>query len=211
MGLKENGNSNVQYVRLKDGKFYLSNDLTKSYDELEGLITTIKFRDDEWQGNKIRKCNFGLTDTETGITYVVGLSVDSSYFSSLIGFLKNADLSKPLTFHPKVSGYKKEDGTDGERRGIMVSQDGTFLKSFYSKESGNKLPEFKKMVVNKKNVYDKTEFLDALESVVTNEFIPKLPKSEIVTMKQPEAKTQPEVTATLDEPTTDGDEKMPWD
>lgn len=210
MGLKENASSGVQYVRLKDGKFYLNSDLTKPYDELEGMLTGIRFKDDEWEGNKIRKCNFGLTDSETGITYVVGLSVDSSYFSTLVGFLKNADLTKPMTFHPKVNKYKKEDKTDGERRTIMVSQDGVFLKSFYSKDSGNKLPDFKKVKVSNKIVYDKTDFLEAIEEVVTKDFVPNLPKQEIVTHRQP-AVNADVPNAKEPDVTTEGDEKLPWD
>lgn len=205
MGLKENANSGVQYVRIKDGKFYLNSDLTKPYDELEGLLTGIRFKDDVWEGNKIRKCNFGLTDQESGITYVVGLSVDSSYFSTLVGFLKNADFSKPMAFHPKVNKYKKEDSTEGERRTIMISQDDVFMKSFYSKDSGNKLPDFKKVKVNNKMVYDKSDFLEAIEAVVVNDFIPKLPKQDVVKQQVVAKTTEPVITtdAAVDD--------LPWE
>lgn len=210
MGLKENANGNVQYVRIKDGKFYLSADLTKPYTELEGLLTSIRFKEDEWEGNKIRKCNFGLTDTETGITYVVGLSVDSSYFSSLVGFLKNADLKEVMSFHPKVNKYKKEDGKEAERRSIMVSQDGIFMKNFYNKESGNKLPEFKKVKVSGKTVYDKEEFLEALEAIVTSEFIPNLSKQDIIKYV-PAAVESKQAEVKSSEPDVDNDGNLPWD
>lgn len=211
MGLKENANSNIQYVRIKDGKFYLNSDLTKPYDELEGKLTGIRFKDDEFKGEKIRKCNFGLTDSETGITFVVGLSVDSSYFSSLVGFLKNVDFTEPVTFHPKINKYKKEDGSDGERRSILVSQDGTFMKNFYNKESGNKLPDFKKVKLNGKQVFDKTDFLEELERIVTEEFIPKLPKVPIVKQETEVPKAPQALKAKKKEPEIEADDTLPWE
>ncbi len=205
MGLGNNS-SNVKYVRIKDGKLYLNSDLETSFDELSGLLTRMSFKDDTYKDQTIRKCNIGLTDAEDGTTYVLGLSVDSSYFSSLVSFLKNANLAEPITLHPKINKYKKDDGSDGERRSILVSQDGHFLKSFYSKDSGNKLPEFKKVMVNKKPVYDKGDFLEELERIVTEEFIPKLPKQPVVsfteTAKKPAAKTETSEAV---------DEKLPWE
>lgn len=208
MGLANNS-SNVKYVRLtKQGKFALNTDLETPYDELEGTLTGLRFKDDTYEGNLIRKCNIGLTDTE-GVTYVVGVSVDSSWFSTFVSFLKNADLAQPITIHPKINPYDKADGTKGERRSLLISQDGTFLKSFYSKDSGNKLPEFKKVVVNKKTVYDKGDFLTELERIVTEDFIPQLPKQPVVKFKA-ESKTANTDTV---EPTvtTEGDETLPWD
>lgn len=208
MGLANNA-SNVKYVRItKQGKFVLNTDLETPYDELEGTLTGLRWKEDEFKGEKIKKCNIGLTDNE-GVTYIVGVTVDSSWFSTFVSFLKNADLAQPITLHPKINAYKKQDGTDGERRSLLISQDGVFLKSFYSKESGNKLPEFKKVTVNKKTVYDKGDFLTELERIVNEEFIPKLPKQPVVSFKKPAATESVEVS----EPdvTVDGDEKLPWD
>lgn len=214
MALKNNDSKGIKYVRIKDGKFYLNTDLATAYDELEGLITGIRFKEDTYEGQKIRKCNFGLSDESDGSTYVISVTVDSSYFSSLIGFLKNADISKPLTLHPKISEYKKDDGSEGERRSILVSQDGQFLKNYFGKDTGHKLPDFNKVMVNKKLVYDKTDFLEALEAIVVNEFIPSLPKPTLVTyVEQPKAApaTQdlPDEVEDFDTPSADG--KLPWD
>lgn len=216
MALKNNDSKGIKYVRIKDGKFYLNTDLDTAYDELEGLITGIRFKEDVFEGKPIRKCNFGLSDETDGSTYVISVSVDSSYFSSLVGFLKNADITKTLTLHPKISKYKKDDGSEGERRSILVSQDGTFLKNFYGKDTGNKLPEFKKVKLNGKLVYDKTDFLEALEEIVVKDFIPALPKPTLVTYtEQPKEKVSTVANETNDAveefgaPSANG--KLPWD
>ena len=79
MGLNKR-NSNVTYLNLKEGKIYESTDKEKTnpYDEVSGIITNFSFREDEFEGTKIRKFNIVLTDGETD--YVLGMKVDSSYF-----------------------------------------------------------------------------------------------------------------------------------
>lgn len=173
MGLQKR-NTNVTFLNLKEGKIYESTDKEKTnpYDEIEGQITGMSFRDDEFEGQKIRKLNVTLTDGEQD--YVLSTKTDSSYFSSLISFLKNADLAKPLTLVPF---YKVEK--DGKSKlGILVKQNGSFLKSYYTKDNPNGLPAFNKVVVSGKTLWDKTDYLAFLESVIVNELKPTLVKVE---------------------------------
>lgn len=170
MGLNKR-NSNVTYLNLKEGKIYESTDKEKTnpYDEVSGIITNFSFREDEFEGTKIRKFNIVLTDGETD--YVLGMKVDSSYFSTVISFLKNANLSEEITLVPF---YKKEK--DGKiSLGILVKQGG-FLKHFYTKDNPNGLPAFNKVRINGKDVWDKTDYMAFLENVVNTELKPKLAK-----------------------------------
>jgi hypothetical protein len=210
MGLSNNANSGIKYVRVKDGKFILSTEPDVLYDELEGLITGIRFKDEEYNGQTLRKCLFTLIDIEDGTNYQVGFPVDSSYFNTVISFLRNADLTQPLTLCPKIQGYKKEDGTDGERRSVLVKQNGTFLKGYYGKATGNQLPDFKKVKVNGKTMYDKTDALGELERVVNEVLIPTLSKEEIVKPVAETSKTTKKVVEAK-EPTAEGGAKLPWD
>jgi hypothetical protein len=168
MGLKNH--QQVNYLKIKDGKFYQSTDKehTTPYDEFEGIITRMNFREDEYQGQKIEKLQITLTDGTD--EFVLPVSFNSSYASSLISFLKNADLTQSLTLVPTM----KVDQSGKEQRSILVKQGSQFVKSFYTKTSPNGLPAFNKVKVNGKEVWDKTDYLDFLRDVVTNEFVPQL-------------------------------------
>lgn len=170
-GLGKNPN-NLKFVKIKDGKFYLSTDKenTEPYDDLTGFITDFRFKDEEFNNTKIRKLYVYIKSADG--TYAFSVSIDSSYASSLIGFLKNADLTQELKLIPSLKLAKNDKGEDVKKYTIFVEQNGDALKSFYSRTSGNTLPEFKKLKVSGKFVWDKTEFLEGLENVVNNDLIP---------------------------------------
>ncbi len=53
MGLQKREGGN--YVRIREGKFYLGKDKDSPYDELEGQITDLQIKDEEWEGQSFRK------------------------------------------------------------------------------------------------------------------------------------------------------------
>lgn len=199
MGLKNNDSKGIKYVKIKDGKFYLSSDKENAtpFTELEGTLTRISFKDETFNDQKIRKANFSLTDAEEGTTYIVGMSVNSSYFSSLISFLKNADLSKPITLYPKMQ-VDKENPKKSSRK-IFVSQEGTYMKAYFTKEHPNGLPEFEKVKFKGQITYDTTKFIEFLEGVVIQELIPQLPKGNLVTFTKEKAVEEDFNTEELDD------------
>jgi hypothetical protein len=168
MGLG-NSNSGGQYVRFKEGKFSLSSSPEDTYTELEGQITGIRLTNDEFKGNVIPKLNLTVSDSE-GDNYILSVGFNTSIATGLIGFLKNADLSSPLT----LVGVNKK-GEDGvEKAGILVKQDGAFLKGYYSKTTPNGLPQMKQVIVNKQKIWDKSEMVEFLENVVREELAPAI-------------------------------------
>lgn len=173
MGLKQNS-SNVQYVRIKEGNFYLSTDLETPYTDLEGQIVDLYFRDDKFNDQVIKKLNVVLLDGDD--KYVLSFPFDSSYSTSFLGFLKNADLTKPLTLSIKVKEYKDKKGESKTRRSVLISQGGQWLKSFYSNTTGELMPEIKQVRVSGKVLWDKTDLLDFMEKLVNEEFKPQLTK-----------------------------------
>lgn len=181
MGLKNRTESNVKYVKLKDGRFYLSKDETNTpFDELEGTLADIQLRDEEYEGTPIRKLYLTMLDGDD--KYIVGFSFDSSYTSSFIGFLKNADLSENISLHPMLR-EENVNGKDISKRSLLVSQNGKFLKSFFTKDNPNGLPKMKKIKVSGKEVWDKTDMLEFYENLLVNEFRPKIANRDIVTSK----------------------------
>lgn len=160
-----------KYVRIRDGKFFLGKDKESPYDELTGLITSITFRDDELEGTKIRKIVLDIEDD--GETYIVSMPFDSGYASSLVNFLKNADLSKVLTLIPTS---KIEN--DKPRNSMLIKQDGKFMKGYFTKDNPHGQPDFKKITKKSGKVeWDKEDFLEFRENVVINELQPQLGKT----------------------------------
>jgi hypothetical protein len=185
------------YVNLSNGRFYESEDKEKAnpYGSLEGQIVGFSFREDIFDGNKIRKCVVSLSDGKSN--YVLNVRVNSSYFGSLVSFLKNADLSKPLKLKPGIKKDPKSDKTIGT---LFVEQDG-FLKQFYTKDKPNGLPPFQKKKVNGNIVWDKTDYLEFLENVVEQEFKPQLKKE--VNAQPAGLKSEPESFVDSTEENTD--------
>lgn len=166
MGLNNNTGGGSQYVSFRKGKFYLGKDKETSYNELEGKITNLSYVDDEFEGKPMRKLVIKMTDGEQN--YILSVISDSSYATQFISFLKNADLTDTLS----LVGTSKT-GEDGkEKIGLLVKQNDTFLKGYYTKADPKGLPQMKQITVNKKLVWDKSDYLEFLENVVTDELAP---------------------------------------
>lgn len=207
MGLK-NRENNVQYVRAKNGKFYLGKDLETGYDELEGLITSISYKNEEYKGQPLRKLILVLSDGDDN--YQLGINVETSKYSSLVSFLKNVDVSRRLTLHPKMDVQTK-DGEEVTRESILVSQDGKYAKSYFNKDNSHGLPKWDVVVVGKKKVTDKSAYLEFLEKFVLSELASKLSVPEKAAAPAPKEKNV--LTDEEDESTVDftADTELPWE
>lgn len=203
MGLK-NRDINKQYVRVKDGKFFLGKDLETPYEELEGKITALYYKDEEFEGSPLRKLIVVLQDGEDN--YQLGLNVETPNYSTLVSFLKNVDVTRTLTLHPKMDSFKK-DGIDVTRRSILVSQDGKFAKSYFTKDENHGLPKWEVVTVGKKKVTDKSAYLDYLEKFVTTDLISKIQPEDAKPSAKPQREKEP-VEAEDPFPTTND---LPWD
>lgn len=207
MGLR-NSDKNINYLRIKEGKFYIGKDTETPYEELEGLITGMRYKDEEYEGTPLRK--FILTLTDDGVNYQLGLNVESQNYSSLVSFLRNADLTQPVTLHPKIETQNK-DGKEFKRYSILVSQDGTYSKGYFTKATPNGLPAWKTVKVGKKTVTDKSEYIQFLEEFVTRNYIPVVNKGakQDVAVKSKTDVPDAEAFETADTGVEDG--KLPWD
>lgn len=173
MALKTRSDLKTTYAKIKDGKFYLSTDKENKtpFDSLEGVISDIFFKDETYEGKVIKKLYIAVADGDEKI--LIGFSFDSSYTTTLIGFLMNADLSKKLEISP-LEKTVNVNGTDVKKRSLLVSQDGTFMKAYFTKDHPNGLPAMKKVKFNGKDVWDKTEFLEFYEKTINETIKPKL-------------------------------------
>lgn len=199
-----NPNTNLQFLRLREGKFYIGKDTETPYGELYGLITGMRYKDEEYEGAPLRKLILTIVDGDE--TYQLGLNVESQNYSSLVSFLRNVDLTKPITLHPKIEAGNK-DGRDFKRHSILVSQNGTYSKGFFTKDKPNGLPAWKTVKVGKKTVVDKTDYLQFLEEFVTRNYIPVVTKGG-TTVSAP---VDERVDTSKDEMENGNEETLPWD
>lgn len=195
MGLN-NRSANTKYVRLKDGKFYLGKDLETPYTELEGTIVKAYYKNEEFEGTPIRKFILAVEDNDD--TYQLNLNVESTSYSALISFLANVDVSKPVTLHPKMEMHVKE-GKEVAKRTILVSQNGKFAKSYFTKEDPKGLPAWNVVKVGNKKVTDKSEFLAFLEDFTMTKIFGDMVDQPVIKKK------------TTEEVVTSEDSSLPWD
>lgn len=201
MGLKT-GNSNITYLRLREGKFYVGKDTENGEAELEGRVTNMRFKDEEYEGSPVRKLIVQVKDDVSGELFQLGLNTDSQNYSTFVSFLKGADLTQTLTLHPKVEAGNK-DGKDFKKNSILISQDGTFMKGYFTKDAKQGAPEWKTVVVGKKKVIDKSEYLAFMEDFVNQNYISKLQGQA--------GNAKPDVVDEEVAETSETTEKLPWE
>jgi hypothetical protein len=175
MSLKKNQNTGFTYLKIKEGKFYMGDDKTHEnpYDQLEGQVVNLSYKDENFNGQDVKKFQILVFDGDD--KYMLSFPVESPAYSSFISFAKNVDLSEPITLHCLGKEVEDKSGKKGIRTSILISQNEKFAKAFYTKDHKNGLPDFKKLKISGKEVWDKTDYLDFLENVVENELKPQLP------------------------------------
>lgn len=211
MALK-NRDNNKQYLKVKDGKFFIGKDETQAYEELEGLVTNIRYKDEEYEGTPLRKFVMVISDGDDN--YELGINVENSNYSTLISFLKAVDLTRTITLHPKVENTMR-DGKEVARRSILVSQDGKFAKGYFTKDNTHGLPEWNIVKVGNKKVTDKSEYLAFLEKFVVENYIPQvagsIATSKSVIQSEDEVETVASVKAGESKAIVKEESVLPWD
>jgi len=164
----------VTWVKVKGGKFYLASDkeLTTPYDELQGTIVDVGYNVETFNGAETLKLNCTLESD--GEKYKFSMPFEGSTTSTFLGFLKNVNLKQPLALKPTSEKITNAGGEERERQTILVQQDGTFMKQFYTKDNPNGLPPMKQVKINGKMIWDKTDMIEFFKDVIKNELRPSL-------------------------------------
>lgn len=184
MGLHTSNSAKTIYLQIRENELkteaggsykvvgFTEGEGLPTYQKLTGTITGMYYRDDEFNGKKLRKL---VTIVEDDRRYSFSISVKSPMYYSYINFLSNADVSRELTLNVVENEIKN---SDAKRRTILVEQDGTFSKAYFTKEDRKGLPEWELKKINGENVYDRTKYLEYLEHHVLNNIVPLLSSSE---------------------------------
>jgi hypothetical protein len=116
---------------------------------------------------------FDISETPSDKKFVVyQVGYDNGYAINILSRLPNANLEKDI----RMSAYAFTDENGKEKKGITLFQEGKKIQPAYTKDAPNGLPQMKKVKVNSKEVWDKTDMLEFLENMVNTEIIPNLPK-----------------------------------
>ena len=198
----------VTWVKVKGGKFYLSSDkeLTTPYDELQGTIVDIGYNVETFNGAETLKMNCTLESD--GEKYRFSTPFEGSTTSTFLGFLKNANLKKPLALKPTSEKIVKEGGEERERQTILVQQDGNYMKQYYTKDTPNGLPPMKQVKINGKMIWDKTDMIDFFKDVIKNELRTSLNQTVVETVNSQQKETPSRTVETIT--TFDDSDDLPF-
>ena len=175
MGL---GQSNsVKYTFGRDGKVFLGSDkdMQNPYDYVEGYVSKISFKDSEFthEGKTIKKRLLSVNLKDGDDTYNIQIDIKSRGYATVVGQLLNADLGKVIRFIAKG-----RDLPSGKVATDFILGDG--LKSAFSKENGRyELPRWKEVEIDGEKRYDRKEYLDKIEEILTREVISKMPDEQV--------------------------------
>lgn len=172
--MKENKQVKKDFLQIRDGKIIQlvpeKSETSKTFETKTGrkfeaevytnLVSTIKYLqvfEDEFDGITYKKISVTMCDQENNFECLT-MSFNSNVGASLICRLSNPEF-QPLQ-ESNIGVFKDKDGFDV----LFVKQNGVTIKSPFS--ASNPLPKWIETKVNKKIVWDKSEYLDKLESLV---------------------------------------------
>lgn len=140
----------------------------KFYDYIDGIITNIETRENEYGKSWI----LSLLDEETGHTQILQFNYSSGYASAFLKALPNVDLSSKMKITPKltVEGDKKKTT-------VFINQHGHACKWAFTKDNPNGLPELKQIKVKGKVTWDDSDVMEFLENIVKTSILPKLSRN----------------------------------
>ena len=147
------------------------------HDGLIGFVADIAAKDDEFEGQPVKKVLLRMVD-EDGSKYQVELNAGTRFASELMARLNNADVSQPVLVRgymlEKGSEMKFADGSTGVREhdyvGIAIRQGAEFetmIKPNYG-ETGEKRPEAPTVTKKDRATGQTIEKVDAEEAKVQN-------------------------------------------
>ena len=146
----------------------------KFYDFIDGQIVDITTKESDYGKSWI------VTLIDEGGSYQLQMPYSSGYASAFLKTLPNVDLSKPVKLIPKL-----EIVNDKKKTTLFVTQGGSPVKWFYTKEHPNDMPTLVKKRVKGKDVWDDSDMMEFLDEMVENEIKPKLRPAQVYAKPAP--------------------------
>lgn len=160
----ETNRQKTHWVRIKEGRLcYWNGEKELLFDEMQGILKEVYFKDDEYQGRKYTEALFTLYfDSDK---YILSVNTATSYFRSFCNYLRNADLRKPVLIRPRITERNGKNTNS-----IFVQQNGKWLKAFYTKDNPGNMPQMIIVEVAGKKVYDNSQQIEFWKYWLLDEF-----------------------------------------
>jgi len=138
------------------------------YNALEGYLLAVEEHVHEEYGKF-----FKLTLENDGVLYCFDMKQTSGYAMGFLYRIESCDLTEPIKFKPY---YIEDKEVDGKFKAYMVLyQNGKKIESNYTKDNPNGLPEMKQVEVNGDKVWDSSDRMSFLKSMLQTNIIMDLP------------------------------------
>lgn len=142
----------------------------KFYDNFTGKLVGIKTQDGAYGKQWI----FSFQDALD--VYHLNLAYSNSFATAFLKMLPNIDLTKEMLVSPSI---KEVEGK--MKSSLFVKQGENWIKSAFTRENPNGMPQLKQITVKGQLVWDDTDAMAFLEEMVNRDIIPKLPKATLAT------------------------------
>ncbi len=148
MGLIQSG-SGKTFVNISKGRLF-TRETGKDpvyYGELEGYISSINFKRDQYNGKEFELVQVHVSDE--GDEFVLQMRTDSGYFRSFCNALKSGDIYQKFRFSPY---YKEENGKP--KTVMFLKQNSVTLKFYHKLDNMGDLPPLEKINFRGEEVWD---------------------------------------------------------
>ena len=156
MGLNNNDNR-ATFVNISEGRLYTKEkgDKERNYfTDIDGTITRVEFKDEEYQGQKFEVAKITLVDNDD--RFILQMRTDSGYFRGFCNSLKSSP--NPTERINIAPSSKEKDGKP--QTTCFVKQYGRALKHAHTKDNMGDLPQVNKVTFKGKEQWDATEQIE---------------------------------------------------
>lgn len=150
MGLEKN-TGKMTFVNISNGRLYTKekNEQPEYFGSIDGIISEVKFKEEEYEGKKYEKAEIILFDGEE--RFCLGMRTDSGYFRGFCNSLKTGNPTGRMKISPS---YKVKD--EKPQTTCFVQQNGKALKHAYTLDNIGDLPPVQQVQFKGKIQYDGT-------------------------------------------------------
>lgn len=136
-----------------------------AWDYLEGKITGLKKNVFSKDGIEIDSLHIYIDKGVNG-KYILTLPYNSGVARDFYNKMENIDYSKEVKFSPSLD--------DNDFNQLFLQQEGVWLKNYYNRDNPGGKPQWEKVKVNGKDVWDRTAELDFFQNKIDTIVSPQI-------------------------------------
>jgi len=146
-----NDEGRFAYVNITKGKLAIKRDNEIVYfNYIEGYLTGLDIREDEYQGRKYQKLCLSIRDNPED--YQLQMRFDSGYARAFCNMVEHLDLKAKIKIKPT---YEEKEGKGSS--GMFINQNGVAIKWKYTKDHPHDLPLLEKVNYKGQDMWDNSK------------------------------------------------------